>query len=50
MNKWYGQLFKRIEGVPDLQKLKVSEETFSENYQGDFSVSDALPDLAPPPN
>ena len=30
---------------PDLSKLKVSEDTFSENYQGDFSVADAIPDL-----
>jgi glutamate dehydrogenase len=45
MNKWYGQLFKQINANPDLGKLKVSEETFSENYQGDFSVADAIPDL-----
>ena len=45
MNKWYGQLFKQISANPDLAKLKVSEETFSENYQGDFSVADAIPDL-----
>ena len=45
MNKWYGQLFKQIEANPDLKKLKVSEQTFSENYQGDFSVDDAIPDL-----
>ena len=45
MNKWYGQLFKQISANPDLGKLKVSEETFSENYQGDFSVADAIPDL-----
>ena len=45
MNKWYGQLFKRIEARPNLQKLKIGEETFSENYQGDFSVDDALADL-----
>ena len=45
MNKWYGQLFKKISANADLGKLKVSEETFSENYQGDFSVADAMPDL-----
>ena len=45
MNKWYGQLFKQIEANPDLSKLRVSEKTFSENYQGDFSVGDAIPDL-----
>ena len=45
MNKWYGQLFKQIEKYPHLGKLRVSEETFSENYQGDFSVADAIPDL-----
>jgi len=45
VNQWYGQLFKQIETNPDLKKLKVSEETFSENYQGDFSVGDATPDL-----
>ncbi|HUV21581.1 MAG TPA: NAD-glutamate dehydrogenase domain-containing protein [Gammaproteobacteria bacterium] len=46
MNKWYGQLFEQINANPDLGKLKVSEDTFSENYQGDFSVADAIPDLA----
>ncbi|HKJ50756.1 MAG TPA: NAD-glutamate dehydrogenase domain-containing protein [Gammaproteobacteria bacterium] len=45
MNKWYGQLFKQIDTHPNLKKLKVSEQTFSENYQGDFSVGDAIPDL-----
>ena len=45
MNKWYKQLFKKIEGAVGLQKLKLSEATFSENYQGDFSVADALSDL-----
>ena len=45
MTKWFRQLFKQLDERPDLTKLKVSEETFSENYQGDFSVSDALPDL-----
>ncbi len=45
MNRWYTQLFKQIEANPELSKLKLSEETFSENYQGDFSVGDAIPDL-----
>ena len=45
MNKWYRQLFKCIKANPELQKLKLSEATFSENYQGDFSVEDAIPDL-----
>ncbi len=45
MNKWYGQLFKKIGTMPDLGKLKVTEDTFSENYQGDFSVADTIPDL-----
>ena len=45
MNRWYQQLFKRVEASTDLARLKISEETFSENYQGDFSVRDAIPDL-----
>jgi len=45
MNKWYGQLFRQMKAIPGLEKLKVSEDTFSENYQGDFSVADAIPDL-----
>ncbi len=45
MNRWYRQLFKQVEANPLLAKLKLSEETFSENYQGDFSVNDAIPDL-----
>jgi NAD-specific glutamate dehydrogenase len=45
MNRWYTQLFKQVKANPDLAKLKLSEETFSENYQGDFAVSDAIPDL-----
>jgi len=45
MNKWYKELFKQIDAEPELAKLKVSEDTFSENYQGDFSVADAIPDL-----
>ena len=45
MNQWYRQLFKQIESDSELRKLKVNEQTFSENYQGDFSISDAIPDL-----
>ncbi len=45
MNNWYKQLFKRVDDNPQLTRLKISEETFSENYQGDFSVDDAIPDL-----
>jgi len=45
MNKWYRQLLKSIKAIPELQKLKLSEVTFSENYQGDFSVDDAISDL-----
>ena len=45
MNRWYQQLFKKVESNPDLGRLKISEETFSENYQGDFAVGDAIPDL-----
>ena len=45
MNRWYKQLFNKIEARPELLKSKVSEETFSENYQGDFSVGDAISDL-----
>ena len=45
MNKWYRQLFKQIDDIPEFNKLKVSEESFSENYQGDFSFDDAIPDL-----
>ncbi len=45
MNQWYKNLFENTETNPDLQKLKISEQTFSENYQADFSVEDAIPDL-----
>ena len=45
MNKWYRQLLKSVKAIPELQKLKLSEATFSENYQGDFSVDDAISDL-----
>ncbi|TNF89312.1 MAG: NAD-glutamate dehydrogenase, partial [Gammaproteobacteria bacterium] len=45
MNRWYQQLFRQVETSPGLGKLKISEQTFSENYQGDFAVSDAIPDL-----
>src|SRR5210317_828629 len=45
MNKWYRQLFKSIKDNPEQQNLKLTEEPFSENYQGDFSVEDAISDL-----
>ena len=45
MNKWYRQLFKLIDADSKLPNLKVSEASFSENYQGDFSVDDAMSDL-----
>ena len=45
MNKWYRALYKRIDATPELKNVKVSEDSFSENYQGDFSVNDAMPDL-----
>ena len=45
MTKWFKQLGKRLEGSEGLKKLKPAENTFSENYQGDFSVDDALLDL-----
>ncbi len=45
MNQWYRQLFKKIEAQPDIGRLKLSEQTFSENYQADFSVADAVTDL-----
>jgi len=44
-SKWFKQLQKEIQ-TPELSKLKVSEVTFSSNYQEDFAVSDALIDLA----
>ena len=34
--KWYKQLEKGIGKQPAVQKLKVSEETFSVNYQDDL--------------
>ncbi len=43
--KWYRQLEKDISGHSTIQKLKVSDATFSVNYQEDFSVSDAFYDL-----
>ncbi|MFT5741646.1 MAG: glutamate dehydrogenase [Gammaproteobacteria bacterium] len=45
MNKWYKQLLSKVEQHEPLGKLKLSETTFSENYQGDFSVDDAIHDL-----
>ncbi len=44
-NKWYQQLAKKVGENSAIQKLKVSEETFSVNYQEDFAVTDALFDL-----
>ncbi|MCZ6667743.1 MAG: NAD-glutamate dehydrogenase, partial [Gammaproteobacteria bacterium] len=43
--KWYKQLEKGVDAQASVQKLKVSDETFSHNYQEDFVVSDALFDL-----
>ena len=43
--KWYKQLVKGVSAQASVQKLKVSDETFSVNYQEDFAVSDALYDL-----
>ena len=43
-NKWYKQLETNFPAL-DLPKLKISEDTFSSNYQEDFSVDDALVDL-----
>ncbi len=45
MNQWYEKLFKSIEGNDHLIALKVTEQTFSENYQQDFSIKDASFDL-----
>ncbi len=45
MNRWYSQLFRDLKTRSELEKLKLSEATFSENYQADFSVGDALTDL-----
>ena len=36
MNKWYTQLFKKINLDPALKKLKLTEESFSENYRAIF--------------
>ena len=44
-NKWYKNLEKEFPAL-DLPKLKIAEDTFSSNYQEDFSVDDALVDLA----
>ena len=43
--KWYKQLEKGVGAQASVQKLKVSDETFSVNYQEDFAVGDALYDL-----
>jgi len=44
-NKWCQQLAKQVNENPAIEKLKVSDETFSVNYQEDFAVADALYDL-----
>ncbi|MCZ6882186.1 MAG: NAD-glutamate dehydrogenase, partial [Gammaproteobacteria bacterium] len=44
-NKWCQQLTKQVNENPAIQKLKVSDDTFSVNYQEDFAVADALYDL-----
>ncbi|MCP4186272.1 MAG: NAD-glutamate dehydrogenase [Gammaproteobacteria bacterium] len=44
-SKWFKQLQKEIPAL-ELPKLKVAEDTFSSNYQEDFSVGDALTDLS----
>ena len=44
-NKWCQQLAKKVNENPAIEKLKVSDETFSVNYQEDFAVGDALYDL-----
>ncbi|MCP4432410.1 MAG: NAD-glutamate dehydrogenase [Gammaproteobacteria bacterium] len=43
-SKWFKQLQKDFPTL-ELPKLKISEDSFSSNYQEDFSVSDALIDL-----
>ncbi|MCP3686790.1 MAG: NAD-glutamate dehydrogenase [Gammaproteobacteria bacterium] len=43
-SKWFTQLQKDIPKL-ELPKLKIAEDTFSPNYQEDFSVADALADL-----
>ena len=44
-NKWCQQLAKNVSANSAIQKLEVSDETFSVNYQEDFAVVDALYDL-----
>ncbi len=44
-SKWYQQLQKGISERQTLRKLKVSEITFSNTYQNELAVSDALYDL-----
>lgn len=44
-SKWFNQLQKQLESS-ELPDQKVSDVTFSSNYQEDFAVSDALVDLA----
>ena len=43
--KWYKQLVKAITSQASVEKMKVSDATFSVNYQDDFAVNDALLDL-----
>ena len=45
-NQWYNRLQSGISGLPLLADLKVSEDTFSNNYQVDLAASDALYDLS----
>ena len=45
-NNWYKQLQNGISNQPLLKALKVSEGTFSHNYQVDLAASDALYDLS----
>jgi glutamate dehydrogenase len=45
-NTWYKQLQDGINNQPSLKTLKVSEGTFSHNYQVDLAASDALYDLS----
>jgi len=44
-SKWYQQLQKDIGKQPAIAKLKVSDATFSNTYQNELAVSDALYDL-----
>ena len=44
-SKWYKKLLTASEKKESLAKIKTLPETFSSNYQEDFSVEDALSDL-----